>query len=109
MDHMKELPDLVERFDPENGDFLRNTEISFTLEDGAEQLQPYFSDVEVRRYIDELRVTDANVLVDYAFSGMRLGLKKSGRGEFTRYIKQEMAANGGLISIKKDSGIFIAQ
>jgi ubiquinone/menaquinone biosynthesis C-methylase UbiE len=109
MNHMKELPDLVERFDSKKGDFMRNSEIPFTLEDGAEQLSPYFSKIEMRRYIDELSVTDADVLVDYAFSGMRLGLDKSRRDEFTRYIQREMAANDGVITIKKDSGIFLAR
>jgi SAM-dependent methyltransferase len=108
MGHMKELPDLVERFDPGKSDFLRNTEIPFTLEDGADQLSPYFSEIEMRRYPDELRVTDAEVLVDYAFSGMRLGLERSRRDEFYRYIEQEMAANDGVIKIKKDSGLFLA-
>jgi SAM-dependent methyltransferase len=109
MDHMKELPDLVERFDPENGGFLRNTEVPFTLEDGTEQLRTQFSAIEMRRYEDELRVTDADVMVDYAFSGMRLGLARSRRDEFYRYIEQEMAANDGVIVIKKDSGIFLAR
>jgi len=109
MNHMKELPDLVERFDPENGDFMRNTEIPFTLEDGADQLRTQFSAIEIRRYEDELHVTNADVLVDYAFSGMRLGLEKSRRDEFYRFIKQEMHANNGVIRIKKESGIFLAR
>jgi SAM-dependent methyltransferase len=108
MDHMQELPDLIERFDPGNSDFLRNVEIPFTLEDGADQLRAYFSDVEMRRYEDGLRVTDVNILVDYAFSGMRLGLEEMSKEEFTRYIKREMDANDGVIAIKKDSGIFLA-
>jgi SAM-dependent methyltransferase len=109
MGHMKELPDLVERFDPENGDFMRNTEIPFTLEDGTDQLRAQFSEVETRRYEDELRVTDVDALVDYAFSGMRLGLEKGRKEEFARFIQKEMTANDGVIAIKKDSGIFIAQ
>jgi len=106
-DHMKELPDLVARFDPENGDFIRNTEIPFTLEDGANQLGTQFSTIETRRYEDELCVTDADALVDYAFSGMRLGLGKNRRDDFYRFIEKEMVANNGIIHIKKDSGIFL--
>lgn len=109
MNHMKELPDLIERFDPEKGDFLRNDEIPFTLDDGADQLQAFFSEVQMRRYQDELRVTEADVLVDYAYSGMRLKLGQNQRDEFLRYIKQEMAANDGVITIKKDSGLFLAK
>lgn len=108
-DHLEELPDLVDRFAPDAGDFLRNNEIPFTLDDGAAQLSAYFSDVQMKRYLDELRVTDVDLLVDYIFSGIRLRLEKSRRDELTRFIEREMAANDGVIVIKKDSGIFLAR
>ena len=108
-DHLKELPDLAARFAPEASEFLRNSEIPFTLQDGAEQLRANFSEVAMRRYLDELRVTDVDILVDYIFSGVRLQLEKSRRDELTRFLQQEMDANDGVIAIKKDSGIFIAQ
>jgi SAM-dependent methyltransferase len=109
IDHMKELPELVARFDSEESVFLSNKDIPFTLENGAEQLKPFFTEVQIRRYPDELRVTDVDVLVDYALSGMRLGLEDDRREEFADFIKQEMTANDGVISIKKDSGIFLAR
>ena len=107
--HMRELPDLVARFDPGESVLLSNKDIPFTLENGAEQLKSAFSEVQMRRYPDELRITDADVLADYALSGMRLGLQKDRRDEFARFIQQEMQANGGLITIQKDSGIFLAR
>jgi SAM-dependent methyltransferase len=107
--HMKELPELVARFDPENGVFLKSEDIPFNMENGEAQIREYFSEVEERRHLDALFVSNAHVLVDYIFSGMRLGLNASQREDFTAYIHQEMAANGGLIIIHKDSGMFIAQ
>ena len=109
VNHMKELPELVARFDPENGAFLKSDEIPFNMENGEAQIRKYFSEVEQRRYQDDLRISDADVLVNYIFSGMRLGLNASQRDDLTAFIRQEMAANGGLINIQKDSGIFIAQ
>jgi SAM-dependent methyltransferase len=109
MNHMKELPDLVARFDPGESIFLSNKDIPFTMENGAEQLKPFFSEVQMRRYPDELRVTDVDVLVDYALSGMRLGLEEDRREEFADFVEREMAANDGVIAIKKDSGIFLAR
>jgi ubiquinone/menaquinone biosynthesis C-methylase UbiE len=108
-DHLTELPELVARFAPEASNFLRNSEIPFTLQDGAEQLSAYFLEVEMKRYPDELRVTDVNVLVDYIFSGIRLSLEQSRRDELTDFLQQKMAANDGVIAIKKDSGVFIAR
>jgi ubiquinone/menaquinone biosynthesis C-methylase UbiE len=108
MNHMKELPDLVARFDPENVKFMSNKEIPFTLENGSGQLEKYFSDVKMKRYADSLFVTDANILVDYALSGMRLGLNNDRRDELAHFIEQEMSANDGVFVIQKDSGIFVA-
>jgi len=107
--HMKELPELITQFDPTIEDYLANDNFPFTLETGAAQLGQFFSEVQLRRYLDELRVTDANILADYAFSTMRMELVKDRRDEFLRFLEQEMDANGGVISIKKDSGIFIAR
>jgi SAM-dependent methyltransferase len=107
--HMKELPELVARFDPENCVFLKSEDIPFNMENGAEQLQEYFTSVEERRYPDQLRVSDVGVLVDYAFSGMRLGLDESRKEEFVAFIEEEMVANDGVIHIQKDSGMFLAR
>jgi ubiquinone/menaquinone biosynthesis C-methylase UbiE len=107
--HMKELPELLARFDPAIEDYLQSENFPFTLENGADQLKAFFPDVQMRRYIDDLKVTDVNIMADYAFSSMRMELVKDRRDEFMRFLKQEMEANGGVITIKKDSGIFIAR
>jgi SAM-dependent methyltransferase len=109
VNHMKELPELVARFDPENGAFLKSEDIPFNMENGGTQIREYFSKVEERRYQDNLWVSDADVLVEYIFSGMRLRLDSSQRNDLTAFLHQEMAANDGLIIIQKDSGMFIAR
>jgi len=108
-DHMKELPELLTRFDPAIEDYLANEDFPFTLENGADQLKAFFSDVQMRRYLDDLKVTDVNIMADYAFSSMRTELVKDRRDEFVRFLEQEMVANDGVITIKKDSGIFLAR
>src|SRR6266540_7046840 len=44
----------------------------FTLENGLEQLEPYFPQVELSRYEDNLQVTEIEPLVAYIRSGMRV-------------------------------------
>ena len=109
INHMIELPALVARFDPESGVFLKSEDIPFILENGEAQIRKYFSAVDMRRYQDDLRITDADILVDYIFSGMRLGLEANRRDDLAAFLHQEMVANNGLINIQKDSGMFIAQ
>src|SRR5215510_7850158 len=67
--HLVEIATLVERFDACLASWRRSAVFSFTLENGAALLSPWFHDVARRRYEDELVVTKAAPLVDYILSG----------------------------------------
>jgi len=108
-DHLRELPSLMTRFDPEIEDYLANKDFPFTLENGAPQLREFFSEVSMQRYLDELRVTDAEILADYMLSSMRVDISITRRPELIRFLEQAMAANNGVIVIHKDSGMFLAR
>jgi len=106
--HLKEIGELIHRFD---GQIAPRKDIyPFGLENGAEQLEEYFTDVSLRLYPDSLRVTEAEPLVayiaslsgisDYSLSPEWL----SGLGEF---ITGELAQRGS-IPITKSVGLFIA-
>ncbi|HZY46054.1 MAG TPA: methyltransferase domain-containing protein [Anaerolineae bacterium] len=105
--HLRELHDLMRRFDPTT-DFgwgKTSAEI-FSLADGAE-LAPYFSEITVQRYADDLIVTEVEPLVNYIFSmTTAAGLIDRRRAELTRFIQNEMAKTGS-IHITKDTGMFI--
>jgi hypothetical protein len=82
---------------------------AFNLENGVEELSPWFSRVTLHRYEDALVVTDTNPLVAYALSG-RFGQILAGEpiAEFTRSAEQEIARHGA-IRITKDAGLFEAR
>jgi hypothetical protein len=63
----------------------------------------------MRRYPDELHVTDAEVLADYMLSSMRVKLQEDCRAELICFLEREMAANDEVITIQKDSGLFLAR
>jgi SAM-dependent methyltransferase len=120
--HMRELGDLVHRFEPQaeswhdaipalpspggEGSFVSK---AFGLETGFEQLSNWFDNVILRRYEDALEVTEAAPLVAYVLS-MTPGPLLDGEqlAQFTRFVKQELASHGS-IHITKDSGIFVAR
>ena len=60
--HIKEIPQLVQRFDLQLGSRDRVTQ-PFTLENGERQILDFFSTVKLFRYPDGLRVTEAAPLV----------------------------------------------
>jgi SAM-dependent methyltransferase len=110
VNHLRELDELVDRFDPE----LRiwegfSASGSFTLENGGEQLAALFSNVTMERYHDALKVTEAEPLVAYALSGPGKALLTGTRlAAFREYIAQQVARRG-IIRITKDTGMFKAQ
>jgi ubiquinone/menaquinone biosynthesis C-methylase UbiE len=118
--HMRELDDLVRRFDPGIGiwgsepgepspSYGNNLTEAFGLETGAEKLSPWFADVKVHRFEDALIVTEATPLVAYVQS-MAIGPSvTAGRlAEFTHFIESELARLGS-IYIGKEPGLFEAR
>jgi ubiquinone/menaquinone biosynthesis C-methylase UbiE len=80
----------------------------FTLENGMEQLRPYFSQVSLSRYEDDLKVTEIEPLMDYIRSGMRVAeLSESELTTLQSGLEKELKAKGNIF-ITKDSGLFEA-
>ncbi len=105
--HLKELTDLVSRFDKRLSSWGKLPTDSFTLENGGEQLRYYFNNISLSRYPDSLIVTDINLLLDYIFSG-RLDLSVEERSGLAMVVSRTLKANNGKFNISKDVGVFEA-
>ena len=103
--HMGELRDLHERFQAGAGRKIGAVAESFTLENGAEQLEPWFSQVTLRRQENGLRVTEAVPLVAYVASTQTLS--EEALRALAAYVETEIVRHDA-IEITKDSGLFIA-
>ena len=82
--------------------------LGFSLENGTEQLSPWFSDVRLRRYEDALVVTEAEPLVDYLLSGTDIDVSGPRVAELKGLLERELALYGA-IRITKDVGMFVAR
>ncbi len=105
--HLRELDILEKRFDPTINDFNAPAMRSFTLDNGAQQLAPWFKDVSMSRYPDALLMTQVAPLVDYILSTVKMDQRR--QVELAEFLAQEMQQQGGIIHIGKDSGIFRAR
>jgi ubiquinone/menaquinone biosynthesis C-methylase UbiE len=103
--HMRELRELHERFQPGSGRQIGSVAAPFTLENGAEQLEPWFSQVSIRRQENSLRVTEAGPLVAYVASTQTLS--KDALLALAAHVEREIEQHG-VIHITKDSGLFTA-
>ena len=106
--HMQEIEALRAEFqlDPLLGSAV--SPLSFTLQNGAAQLCPFFTQVELLRYLDSLRITEAEPLADFILSTAPQPLDPSQRHALIEFLHAKMIANGGVIEVAKDSGMFIA-
>lgn len=104
--HLREIFDLLRRFDasaPWESTFSQ----TFTLENGPDQMAPWFSHVTRRRYEDALAITEAGPLVEYLLSvRARSILAGEKLPEFVKYVERELARRG-TIRVTKDTGILI--
>jgi ubiquinone/menaquinone biosynthesis C-methylase UbiE len=82
----------------------------FRLEDGRAQLQPFFSQVELRPYRSHLAVTEVEPLINYILSSSeaRKHITPERRQRVADHIQQIITTKGHF-HITKESGIFVAR
>ena len=105
--HMKELHDLTERFDPPIH-YGQDGHYDFYLENGESLLRNSFPHVRCIRYEDHLEVTESGPLIDYVFSTIAAeSLTHEVRSRFSEYAA-DIFTHEKVFRITKDAGLFIA-
>jgi ubiquinone/menaquinone biosynthesis C-methylase UbiE len=104
--HLKEMTEWLRRAgnDKNSSPFA----LSFTLENGAEQLEMFFKGVSILRYEDNLHVTELDPLIAYLRSSIRAS--ENSEEEIAKVkaeLEKEISQNGKVF-ISKDSGLFEA-
>jgi len=104
--HLAELNGWLKKASTDKGYVPFNS--SFSLENGLEQLKPFFSNVVIKRYDDNLRVTEIEPLMAYIFSTIKA--KDIPEATLTEIRKEleDILSQKGEIFITKDSGLFVA-
>lgn len=103
--HMQEMWSWIERA---SGGRQGMVTLSFTLENGKEQLQEFFPRVELTRYPDSLKVTDASMIMAYIRSMTSAADLQEDQFQLIEQELKENIKKNGAIHIKKDSGLFSA-
>lgn len=103
--HLAELNNWLRKASPDKFTPFNNP---FTLDNGLEQLKPFFSTVEIKRYDNNLRVTEIEPLMAYIFSTMKAkDIPKSALLETRRELEDILSQNGEIF-ITTDGGLFLA-
>lgn len=82
-------------------------ENTFSLENGADSLAPFFGSISVFHYQDSLEITNPDDLLDYIYSGMKFKeVCHLSREEVGQILAKHM--EDGIIRLPKDPGMFVA-
>jgi SAM-dependent methyltransferase len=110
--NMRELDELVYDVVPDDAArrWKSTFRLPFTLENGAEQLQPFFQDIETLRYDDGLDVTEAEPLVAYMLSIDAPEFREPGVMETLQARADALLQqHSGVFHITKDVGLFLGR
>lgn len=105
---MKEISDLVQKFDNRIVLSAEKLYEQFGLENGEEILKPYFSQIECKRYIDAIELDRPEPLIEYILSchGNQNQMLLDHYNEFRGFVEKNMTDG---FHITKDAGLFICQ
>lgn len=108
--HMKEINDIVQKFDSRV--ILSQTKLYdvFGLENGLDILKPYFKNIKMKSYDDCLVVDKSKPIIDYIMSchGNQNEIIGPNLNEFREFV-DSIIQEKGYIKITKDAGLFICK
>ncbi|NCB92937.1 MAG: methyltransferase domain-containing protein [Clostridia bacterium] len=106
--HMEEVRQLVSSFDERVQLSAERLYDKFGLNNGADQLKPFFSNISLHYYEDSLLVPHAEPLISYIFSchGNQNQYLINRYQEFRSYVQKKTSTG---FYITKDAGIFLCQ
>jgi ubiquinone/menaquinone biosynthesis C-methylase UbiE len=110
--NMRELDSLVLAVAPDavTAEWKASFRHPFTLENGGEQLAPFFDPIEMRHYEDGLAVTEVDPLVAYILSIDAPGFREPEMiAAFTARVRDLLAQHDGVFQITKRVGLFTAR
>ncbi len=107
-EHLRQLSDLMIRLQPDMTDPRQFTK-PFRLENGGNQLAPYFQDIKIHRHKNALEVTEFAPLMAYLLSDInRDELTEERLVQLQTYIQTQIDENGSF-HISTESGLFEAR
>ena len=107
LSHMRELFRMLDRVSPGPKTRPVAVEEAFSLQNGADLLGEWFTDVEMTPREDSLEVTETGPVVAYGLSTNR-ALSESMVSRLAELVEKEIAANGRF-RIGKETGLFEAR
>lgn len=107
-DMMFEMYELVRLVTKRSNFSKRLPSSPFSLENGRQQLSPYFADVDLRLYEDSLRITEPGPMLDYLRSMILDEPLTEEELASVEHAAAEVISEHGAFAVRKNSGAFLA-
>ena len=108
--HMIELRNLRKQLVPELASSFQKSSKEFSLENGQDQLTPWFSQIKLYRYENRLKVTDVEPLLEYVLSSSQARSEVDPEQlQVVRNTVHKQIEEYGSFDITTDSGMFVAR
>jgi ubiquinone/menaquinone biosynthesis C-methylase UbiE len=104
-EHLKELNTWLKKASPDKFILFNSP---FSLDNGLEQLKPFFSAIETKQYDNNLRVTEIEPLMAYIFSTTKAKDIPESSLLRIREELEDILSQKGEIFITTDAGLFLA-
>ncbi len=102
--HLRELEELIATYAPEVAP--ENARLGFSLDNGAQQLRPWFAQIVRDDYADALEITEAEPLVAYVLSTAAKASLNSEHLAALRNAVVRQIAEAGAFRVTKETGLF---
>lgn len=107
MRHLKEIDDLIVGFRG-GARPIASVITAFNLDTGRDILAQHFARVHTDKQANALRITDAEALSAFCRSVTRAAIPDERQGAFATYVAEHVQAQGGMLHVEKEGGLFIA-
>jgi ubiquinone/menaquinone biosynthesis C-methylase UbiE len=108
MSHLKEIDDLIVDFRGGTRP-IASVVTMFNLDTGRDVLARHFAQVHVYKQANALHITEAEALTAFCLSITRAAIPEQNHPAFATYVAQHVQAQGGMMHIEKDAGLFVAR
>jgi ubiquinone/menaquinone biosynthesis C-methylase UbiE len=110
--NLKEVTDIFYNYDNKIDLVLNEMVAVFGLENGAEILDKYFKSVKLKRFENNLRITEFDSFLDYFLSYRGMGniseiISDKNANRFSNYLNDIFSARG-YVDITQEEGLFIS-
>lgn len=108
-EHLREIKQICEMAGIAVGGVFNVNETDFLLQNGADQMAPWFSDIDLKRFDSNLAVTEVEPLLAFILASIPSQNIDSSKLQNLQTLINQKLVKDGIVHITKETGLFAAR